>query len=175
MIEPPPPDPHYPRLTDRPLPAYRFNGPPQPHPTRHPAGHSYGLAVADGAADADALARGVWQESGGYCYAVDLYNYAYWWEAHETWEGVWQCYAPDDALRHGLQVMIQVSVVHLLRHRGTADAARRLLARAEWHLQHSGPAKARIGGVDLATWFSSAVRPYFAGRLQRYPFLRPLA
>ena len=27
---------------------------------------------------------------GDYLYAIDLYNYAYWWECHEVLEGLWR-------------------------------------------------------------------------------------
>ena len=38
---------------------------------------------------------------------MDLYNFAYWWEAHEAWEGLW--HKAEDTYRLFLQGLIQVS------------------------------------------------------------------
>ena len=38
---------------------------------------------------------------------MDLYNFAYWWEAHEAWEGLW--HQAEDTYRLFLQGLIQVS------------------------------------------------------------------
>jgi predicted metal-dependent hydrolase len=31
-----------------------------------------------------------WSESVAYCYAIDLFNSGYYWEAHEVWEWLWR-------------------------------------------------------------------------------------
>ena len=44
---------------------------------------------------------------------MDLYNFAYWWEAHEAWEGLW--HQAEDTYRLFLQGLIQVSA-SLIKH-----------------------------------------------------------
>lgn len=172
--QPTPPDPAFPRLTRRPLPAYRFLNTGEPHPVRHADGHSYLRPEPNVAGEAAALAAGNWQACPEFCYGVDLYNYAYWWEAHEAWEAVWQCYPLDSAMRHVLQGFIQVSAAHLQHHRGIARGSQTLLARARQHLTLANlPRSAIIVGVEIEAWWRDAVTPYFAGvDGAAYPFIR---
>ena len=48
-------------------------------------------------------------EQAEYLYAVDLYNFNYWWEAHEAWETVWQTTQKTDERGQFLQGLIQIS------------------------------------------------------------------
>lgn len=75
-----------------------------PHPIRDPLGHSYGTEEDH---NAEPLPPELWQQSEDYLYGVDLYNFAYWWEAHEAWEGLW--HQAEDTYRLYLQGLIQVS------------------------------------------------------------------
>lgn len=175
MNEPRPPDPDFPRLTRRPLPAYRFTNQGQPHPVQHVRGHSYGRPEPNLAGEAAALAAGNWPACPEYCFGVDLYNYAYWWEAHETWEALWRCYPLDSALRHALQGFIQVSAAHLQLHCGVARGAATLVQRARRHFDLADlDAQMRVGGVLIERWWQDAVAPYFDdARAAPYPFLQP--
>ncbi|HEX3871735.1 MAG TPA: DUF309 domain-containing protein [Pirellulales bacterium] len=56
-----------------------------PHPTRDPAGHSFG-AVPMPCSMPDSNR---WRDCRPYLYGVDLFNHGYYWEAHEVWEVVW--------------------------------------------------------------------------------------
>src|SRR4051812_36882722 len=57
-----------------------------PHPTRDPAGHSYGHApLAPPPIDPE-----YWQQSRDYLFACDLFNFGFYWESHEVWESLWQ-------------------------------------------------------------------------------------
>ncbi len=86
------------------FPAYRHLPGITPHPLRDPRGHSYGLEEEH----ADTLLiPALWRENEAYLYGVDLYNFAYWWEAHEAWEGLW--HQAEDTYRLFLQGLIQVS------------------------------------------------------------------
>ena len=62
-----------------PFPAYAFVPGILPHPTQNPEGHSYGLL----AEEADPPEIGNWRASRMYLYGIDLFNYGYYWEAHE--------------------------------------------------------------------------------------------
>lgn len=68
-----------------PFPAYAFVPGILPHPTQNPEGHSYGLL----AEEADPPEIGNWRASRMYLYGIDLFNYGYYWEAHEAWEELW--------------------------------------------------------------------------------------
>ena len=69
----------------KPFPPYRHIPGVTPHPIRDPRGHSYGIEEVH---DVDPLPPELWQQNEDYLYGVDLYNFAYWWEAHEAWGGV---------------------------------------------------------------------------------------
>ena len=56
-----------------------------PHPTNSPEGHSYGKEDEEHEKwDSD-----LWKDNEDYLFGIDLYNYHYYWEAHEAWEGLW--------------------------------------------------------------------------------------
>ena len=87
----------------RPFPPYRHVPGVTPHPIRDPQGHSYGLEEDDRPVSLPAD----WRQTEDYLYGVDLYNFAYWWEAHEAWEGLWN--KTEDDCRLFLQGLIQIS------------------------------------------------------------------
>lgn len=73
------------RYTKSNFPAYRFVPGIHPHPVNSPEGHSYGHDEDDiGKWESDD-----WKLNESYLYGVDLYNYHFYWEAHEAWEGLW--------------------------------------------------------------------------------------
>ena len=173
MDGPVPPDPEFPRLSSRPFPAYRYVPGRDPHPFSDPRGHSYGQAEPDCTGEAAALFRD-WRSSPHFCYSVDLYNYAYWWEAHSGWEGLWRCLEPDEPRRFALQAFIQVSAAHLQRFLGRAAGVEMLLKHARLHLDAARSGGAALLGCDLEAWWRDAVAPYFAEQPgATYPFLRP--
>ena len=88
----------------KPFPPYRHIPGVTPHPIRDPLGHSYGMEEAH---DAEPLPPELWRQNEDYLYGVDLDNFAYWWEAHEAWEGLW--HQAEDTYRLFLQGLIQVS------------------------------------------------------------------
>ncbi|MCG9129657.1 DUF309 domain-containing protein [Candidatus Poribacteria bacterium] len=86
------------------FPAYRHIPGQTPHPLRDPNGHSYGFD--ENVEDAN-LTPDMWRQNTSYLYGVDLFNFAYWWEAHEAWEGLW--HQAEDTYRLFLQGLIQIS------------------------------------------------------------------
>src|SRR6516162_1991742 len=75
-----------PRLVpEKPFPAYSFVPGQFPHPISDPEGHSYGIRH-DAVASVDPEN---WSASRDYLFGIDLFNHGYYWEAHETWEGLW--------------------------------------------------------------------------------------
>jgi uncharacterized protein len=72
-------------VPDAPLPPYTYVPGRFPHPVSDPAGHLYGKPPErPPSPDPDC-----WRESRAYLYGVDLFNFGYYWEAHEVWEGLW--------------------------------------------------------------------------------------
>jgi uncharacterized protein len=92
----------------RPFPAYAFLPGRDPHPIRHPDGHSFGEADPP-----PPPAPGQWRDNEQYLYGVDLYNHGYLWEAHEAWEALWHPAKADPILADFLQGLIQVTAASL--------------------------------------------------------------
>lgn len=103
-----------PRYCSTPFPAYRFIPGRNPHPTANPEGHSY-RAPGSPIESISLVFPAEWAKSRDYLYGCDLYNHAYWWEAHEAWEGQWQLTDKTGIQGRFLQGLIQASACHLKR------------------------------------------------------------
>ena len=103
-----------PRYCDTPFPAYRFIPGRSPHPTADSRGHSYRVPGSPSPA-VTLVSPSEWARSIDYLYGCDLYNHAYWWEAHEAWEGLWQLTDKAGIQGRFLQGLIQASACHLKR------------------------------------------------------------
>lgn len=120
-------------LPDRAFPPYAYLPGRFPHPLRHPEGHSYD-AEPDATVGVDAALT-----SEAFRWGVDLFNFGYYWEAHEAWEGLWQTSreAPEQrAFLHALILLCAAGVklregkdVPALRHAGRAAGLLRALRR----------------------------------------------
>ena len=73
------------RYSSRVFPPYRYIPGLHPHPTNSPDGHSYGGEDEEH----EKWDSSLWRENEYYLFGIDLYNYHYYWEAHEAWEGLW--------------------------------------------------------------------------------------
>lgn len=133
LVEPSPPDPSWPRYSSRPLPPYRFVPGLNPHPHRDPGGHSRAEPPAPGPWSPED-----WRELDPYLYGVDLHNFAYWWEAHEAFEGLWHAAGRTSPHARFVQGLIHVSAASLNRHRGNRAAARRQARRGIERLARQG-------------------------------------
>lgn len=119
--QPEPFDPNWPRYYPKlPFPPYRHVPGVTPHPIRDPQGHSYGLEGDD----MPVSLPEDWRQTKDYLYGVDLYNFAYWWEAHEAWEGLWN--KTEDDCRMFLQGLIQISASMIKYHMRMLRAIRSL-------------------------------------------------
>ena len=90
---------------NRDFPSYRYVPRLTPHPVKDPDGHSYRTTSED--IVSSVYNASDWSENADYLYGVDLFNFAYWWEAHEAWEGDWASATGTQKLF--LQGMIQIS------------------------------------------------------------------
>jgi len=133
--EPCPQDPTWPRYSSRPFPPYRFVPGLHPHPHRDPDGHSYGSEtpiLGDWSPEE-------WRSLEPYLYGIDLYNFAYWWEAHEVLEGLWHAAGRTSPHARFVQGIIHVSAANLNIHRGNLAAGRRQARRGVDRLsRHAG-------------------------------------
>ncbi len=64
-----------------------------------------------------------------YLYGIDLYNWTYWWESHEVFEGFWHAYGRSTEAGNFFQALIQCAAAHLKRELGNETAARKLAER----------------------------------------------
>ncbi len=144
---PDPPDRGAQRYTQRPFPPYRYVPGVHPHPTRDPGGHSYQPTPTvnrHAAWDTDQ-----WRALDAWLYGVDLFNWFYFWEAHEAWEGLWAAAARDSPQGLMLQGLIQIAAALLKTHIGAVRGARVLSAQGLDRLRRAATAHASLLGLDL--------------------------
>lgn len=165
----PPPRPPA-RRSARRLPPYRHVPGLTPHPVRDPAGHSHGVAPGALELSPEALVEG-WMDCEPYLYGVDLFNRAYFWEAHEAWEEVWNAVGHRTPPGRLLQGMIQVSAALLKRHlevpRGAVGNFRKAGAHFDAVEASLGPT---VLGLDLRAW-RSKVAALLEGRSGEFPYI----
>ena len=161
LQEPRPFDFNCPRYCPRrTFPSYRHIPGLTPHPIKDPAGHSYGI---DESTEPLVLSPEAWRTNEDYLYGVDLYNFAYWWEAHESWEGLWH-HAEDD-YRLFLQGLIQISAALIKHHMRMPRPARTLSTAGSDKLRevllNLKPSTETYMGIDLNE-FLSRINEVFA-------------
>ena len=153
LVEPPAPDPAWPRYSTLPFPVYRFVPGRSPHPRRDPRGHAYGAPDLP----PPRVTPERWRENDVYLQGIDLYNYAYWWECHEALEGLWHLTGHEGLEAQFLQGIIQTAAANLRRFVGSPEGARRLgmAARrkvvAKYHLGRNVERLAQEFRARLAT------------------------
>ena len=77
-----------------------------PHPRRHPKGPFIYSPILFCARSS----QNNWKTSEDYLYGIDLYNWTYWWEAHEVFEGFWHTYGAYTG-GNFFQTLIQCRVI----------------------------------------------------------------
>lgn len=132
-----------PRYSDRPFPRYRFVPGETPHPRRHPDGHSFGQPEPS----STAFAIELWRDSETYVFGIDLFNFGYWWESHESFEALWHAFDRQTPEARFFQGLIQLAAAHLKRRSGNESAAIRLSGRSRTTLEGT---PIRYMGLDVA-------------------------
>jgi hypothetical protein len=100
------------------LPPYAYLPGKNPHPVRDPTGHSYHVEPVPVAADASL-------SSDAFLWGLDLFNHGYYWEAHESWEGLWRVADRDGPPRMLFKGLILLSAAGVkIRERKHSAAAR---------------------------------------------------
>jgi len=155
--QPRPPDPAPSRYSGQAFPPYRFVPGLLPHPRRDPKGHSFGQPEPV----ADPVAPEAWRECEPYLYAIDLYNYAYWWECHEQLEALWHAVGHDTHQGQFLQGLVQIAAANLRRFMDPADPEAGC-SLATKGLERLGICTGVFMGIDVPL-FCSETRAYFEG------------
>ena len=98
-----------------------------------------------------------WSRSADYLYGCDLYNHAYWWEAHEAWEGLWQLTDKGGVQGQFLQGLIQVTASQLKIFSGQPAGPARLRETSLGYLRRAraGTDSETYMGLDLARFIES--------------------
>lgn len=130
----------------RPLPLYRYVPGRAPHPTRDPEGHSHGRdEPAPPPPDPDD-----WRASADYLYGIDLFNRAYYWEAHEAWEGLWHAAGRDGMTADFLKALIAFAAAGVKIAEGMPRGAASHGGRAVDLLEPIARERPRFMGLDVA-------------------------
>jgi hypothetical protein len=143
MTEPEPPNPDWPRYSTRPFPSYRFIPGKTPHSRRSVNGHSYDQPEPK----PRSFPAAQWQTSEDYLYGIDLYNFAYWWEAHEVFEGLWHAVGHNTEQGNFFQALIQLAAANLKHFLGNDTAAQNLTRSGMIRLRNIPPS---YMGIDVA-------------------------
>jgi predicted metal-dependent hydrolase len=109
-----------------------------------------------------------WQTSEEYLYGIDLYNYAYWWECHEIFEGLWHAVGRDTQQGNFFQALIQFAAANLKRFTGNHQAAGNLVTSGILRLQK---APKFYMGIDVAR-LTKDFRQLVVGSNFRAPLIR---
>lgn len=145
---------------DRSFPAYRYVPGVHPHPLRDPAGHSYQPQTRRTRhAPWEASA---WRTLVDWLFGVDLFNAFFFWEAHESWEGLWAAQPRRSAVAVFLQGLIQIAAALLKIHLGSPAAAATLSHQGLSKLSASAASHSSLLGLDLRatiTQFTHYFRP----------------
>jgi predicted metal-dependent hydrolase len=86
-------------------------------------------------------------ESEDFLYGIDLYNFAYWWESHEVFEGLWHAAGHQSEQGRFFQAFIHLAAAHLKRFTDQEQAANRLFVSGLARLERLPPL---LMGVDVA-------------------------
>jgi hypothetical protein len=125
------------------LPAYRHVPRMTPHPRTAADGHS----VDTSEPVCEPLTNLNWSQHVTWLFGVDLFNQAYWWEAHEQWEAAWKQAEGDTA--HLLQGMIQLGAALIKWNLGNDRGREGLWSRSHQHLHQ----------IVAPQWCGVCIRP----------------
>jgi predicted metal-dependent hydrolase len=101
-----------------------------------------------------------WRDSRAYLHGLDLFNHGYYWEAHETWEGLWHACARRGPTADFLRGLIKLAAAGVKVREGTpagvVSHARRAAAIFRAAAQRLGGENARCFGLRLGDLLAHA-------------------
>ena len=110
----------------QPLPPYSYVPGKFPHPFREPQGHSYGEPPAR----VEPAELGTWWRCTAYVRGIELFNAGYYWEAHESWEAVWNACGRRGVEADFLKALIKLAAALVKGREGRAAGVVRHARRA---------------------------------------------
>jgi predicted metal-dependent hydrolase len=92
-------------------------------------------------------------------YGIDLYNYAYWWECHEIFEGLWHAAGHNTEQGNFFQALIQFAAANLKRFLGNEQAAQKLVRSGLARLQNLPQLYMGIDVIALSEQYGTPSAP----------------
>jgi len=112
-----------------------------------------------------------WETSEAFRRGADLWNHAFFWEAHEAWEEIWRAVGRRSRAGRFLQGLILLAAAAVKREIGAPGPASRLAARGARRLREAGVVRAPFDAPGFAEAVEAWVRGTRAGppplRLER--------
>src|SRR5260221_4877813 len=108
------------------LPPYAFVPGRNAHPTSDPNGHSFGQKPAH----PEPPDPQAWQLSQAFRYGIDLFNYGYYWESHEVWEGLWHSCGRTGLVADFIKGLIKLAAAGVKVREGKPEGVRSHAGRA---------------------------------------------
>ena len=134
-------------LPTLPLPPYRYVPGQEPHPFRDPRGHNHNAQLHWSTPPWSPELQ--WSENEHYLHGIDLFEYRFFWEAHEVWEDVWRAVPRGTPAREAVQGLILWSAAALKNDMGHATVAARMWSRACVHFATAGAHGAAAWGLQI--------------------------
>jgi uncharacterized protein len=139
-----------PRYTKRDLPPYAYVPGQHPHPISDPRGHSHGHTPQVKLP----LDETAWHTNQDWLWAIDLFNHAFYWEAHEAWEGLWHAAGRRGPTADFLKGLIKLAAAGVKAREGRLEGVRLHAGRAAQLLE---PTRGRVVfGVQVDSLLSVA-------------------
>lgn len=113
-------------LPDTMLPPYTHVPGRTPHPFSDPLGHSF-QKRAETVTEPDPMHPA---DCRALLWGIDLFNNGYYWEAHETWEGIWQAAGRKGLVAAFFKGLIQLAVAGVKQYERKDEGMRRHAVRA---------------------------------------------
>ena len=127
------------------LPPYRFIPGKHPHPSKDQDGHQHLIPPVS-----PSVEWAKWETNEAWLRGLDLFDYRYYWEAHEQLEPIWLMIPQEDPHRDFVQGIIQAAAFRLKWHMGHTSPAMKLKETATRRLLNSRDQLGGcIWGVDI--------------------------
>lgn len=109
------------------LPAYTYvPGTETPHPVRDPQGHSHGRKGRN----AKQLTPETWAENRNYLLAIDLFNFGFYWEAHDEFDRLHRASDPETLTGRFLKGLVKMAAAGMKVREHSIHGVRRHAASA---------------------------------------------
>jgi hypothetical protein len=135
-----------------------------PPPVRDRAGHSYQPSTTS--TPHPPWDPSAWRTLAAWLFGVDLFNAFFFWEAHESWEGLWAAKPRDGVPARLLQGLIQIAAALLKIHLGSLAGAAALSRAGLDKIAAAAAVAPALLGLDVRATLTHFT-PYFRPLSQR--------